>query len=176
VVSWYWYLALLALVGLERIAELVVSVRNLRWARSQGGVEHGLAHYPWMVALHLGLLAGCAVEAAFRPFLPWLGWPMLAVVLAAQALRWWCISTLGRRWNTRVVVIPGLPPVRRGPYLWWRHPNYVAVVAEGIALPMVHTAWVTATVFTVLNAAVLRTRIRVENAALAEAAVALPVR
>jgi methyltransferase len=176
VVSWYWYLGLLALVGLERIAELVVSVRNLRWARARGGVEHGLAHYPWMVALHLGLLAGCAVEAAFRPFLPWLGWPMLALVLAAQALRWWCIATLGRRWNTRVVVIPGMPPVRRGPYRHWRHPNYIAVVAEGIALPLVHTAWITALVFTVLNAAVLRTRIGVENAALAEAAVALPAR
>ena len=174
--SWYAYLALLGLVGLERIAELLVSVRNLRWARSQGGVEHGLAHYPWMVALHLGLLVGCAVESFFRPFLPWLGWPMLAVVLAAQALRWWCIGTLGRRWNTRVVVIPGLPPVRRGPYRWWRHPNYVAVVAEGIALPLVHTAWLTALVFTVLNAAVLRTRIGVENAALVEAAVAQPVR
>ena len=174
--SWYAYLALLALVGLERIAELVVSVRNLRWARSQGGVEHGLTHYPWMVALHLGLLVGCAVESFFRPFLPWLGWPMLAVVLAAQALRWWCIGTLGHRWNTRVVVIPGRPPVRRGPYRWWRHPNYVAVVAEGIALPLVHTAWLTALAFTALNAAVLRTRIGVENAALAEAAVAQPVR
>ena len=174
--SWYAYLALLALVGLERIAELVVSVRNLRWARASGGVEHGRPHYPWMVALHLGLLAGCAVEAAFRPFLPWLGWSMLVVVLAAQGLRWWCIGTLGHRWNTRVVVIPGLPPVRRGPYRHWRHPNYVAVVAEGIALPLVHTAWVTAAVFTVLNAALLRTRIRVENAALADAAAALPVR
>jgi len=169
VVSWYAYLALLALVGLERIAELVVSVRNLRWARSEGGFERGSAHYPWMVLLHVGLLAGCALEAAFRPFLPWLGWPMLALVLAAQALRWWCIGTLGRRWNTMVVVIPGLPPVRRGPYRRWSHPNYLAVVVEGIALPLVHTAWVTAIVFTVLNAAVLRTRIRVENAALAEA-------
>ena len=95
---------------------------------------------------------------------------MLAVVLAAQALRWWCIATLGRRWNTRVIVVPGLPLVRRGPYRWLSHPNYVAVVVEGFALPLVHTAWITALVFTVLNAALLTVRIRVENRALAAAA------
>ena len=167
--SWYAYLALLALVGLERIAELVVSVRNLRWARASGGVEHGRPHYPWMVALHLGLLAGCAVEAADRPFLPWLGWPMLAVVAGTQALRWWCVRTLGPQWNTRIVVVPGLPLVRRGPYRLLRHPNYVAVVLEVAALPLVHTAWVTALVFSLLNAVVLSVRIPAEQRALAAA-------
>ena len=124
-------------------------------------------------ALHTGLLVGCLVEVwlADRPFLPALGWPMLALVLAAQALRWWCIRTLGPHWNTRVIVVPGLPLVTAGPYRWLRHPNYVAVVVEGIALPLVHTAWLTALVFTVLNAALLAVRIRVrERRALAEAA------
>jgi methyltransferase len=110
------------------------------------------------------------VVVAGRPFLPWLGWPMLAVVLLAQALRWWCIATLGERWNTRVIVIPGLPLVSSGPYRWFRHPNYVAVVAEGLALPLVHTAWVTALAFTVLNTWLLRVRIGVENQALAVSA------
>jgi methyltransferase len=96
-------------------------------------------------------------------------------VLATQALRWWCISTLGRRWNTRIVVVPGLPLVDRGPYRWLRHPNYVAVVVEGIALPMVHTAWITAVTFTVLNAFLLRVRIRAEEDALAWASDAAPV-
>ncbi|HET6732675.1 isoprenylcysteine carboxylmethyltransferase family protein, partial [Mycobacterium sp.] len=96
-----------------------------------------------------------------------LGWPMLGVVLAAQALRWWCIGTLGRQWNTRVVVVPGASRVSRGPYRVVPHPNYVAVVTEGAALPLVHSAWITALVFSVLNAALLRTRIRVENEALA---------
>jgi len=164
-----WYLVLLGLVALERVAELIVSARNIAWAKANGGIEYGLSHYPVMVVLHLGLLVGCAVEAFHRPFLPWLGWPMLAVVLAAQGLRWWCIATLGRRWNTRIVVVPGLPLVTGGPYRRWRHPNYVAVIAEGIALPLVHSAWVTAVVFTVLNAALLRVRIRAENAALASA-------
>jgi methyltransferase len=92
---------------------------------------------------------------------------MLAVVVAAQGLRWWCIRTLGRQWNTRVVVIPGARRVDGGPYRLMPHPNYVAVVAEGIALPLVHTAWITALVFTVLNAALLAVRIATENAALA---------
>ena len=102
-----------------------------------------------------------------RPFLPGAGLADARVVLAAQALRWWCIATLGRRWNTRVVVVPtrrGSPAARTGSL---PHPNYVAVVVEGVALPLVHTAWVTALVFTVLNAVLLRVRITVENAALA---------
>lgn len=167
-----WYVGLLVLVGLERVAELVVSRRNLAWSRARGGMEYGRGHYPVLVALHTGLLAGaaCEVVVAGRPFLPELGWPALAAVLAAQALRWWCVASLGPRWNTRVVVVPGLPPVRRGPYARLRHPNYLAVVVEGIALPLVHTAWMVALVFTVLNAAVLRVRIRVEDAALTAAA------
>jgi methyltransferase len=85
-------------------------------------------------------------------------------------LRWWCIATLGVQWSTRVIVSPRLPLVTSGPYRWLRHPNYVAVVAEGVALPLVHTAWVTAVGFTVLNAVALKVRIRVEDAALSTAA------
>jgi methyltransferase len=162
-----WYVLLIAAVAVERIAELVVSQRNLAWSRVRGGVEFGAGHYPSMVALHTALLAGCLWEAAYRPFLPALGWPMLVVVLAAQGLRWWCITTLGHQWNTRVVVIPDAVRITGGPYRFFSHPNYVAVVVEGIALPLVHTGWLTALVFTVLNAFVLRTRIAVENGALA---------
>jgi methyltransferase len=93
------------------------------------------------------------------------------VVLLSQGLRWWCIAVLGRQWNTRVIVVPGLRLVAGGPYRWMRHPNYVAVVAEGIALPLVHTAWVTAVVFTVLNIPLLAVRIRAEEAALTSALV-----
>lgn len=170
------YLVLLALVALERLAELVVSTRNAKRAKAMGGVETGQGHYPAMVALHTGLLVGCAVEvvALDRPFLPWLGWPMLALVVASQALRWWCIRTLGVRWNTRVIVVPGLPLVAGGPYRWLRHPNYVAVVVEGIALPLVHTAWITAVLFTALNIPLLAVRLRCEEAALATASSARP--
>ena len=161
------YTLLIAAVAVERIAELVVSQRNLAWSRARGGVEFGARHYPAMVVLHTALLLGCLAEAPHRPFLPALCWPMLAVVLAAQVLRWWCIATLGHQWNTRVVVVPGAARVTGGPYRFVPHPNYVAVVAEGVALPLVHTAWVTAVVFTLLNALLLRTRIRIEDTALA---------
>ena len=101
-----------------------------------------------------------------RRFVGRLGWPMLGVVLAAQGLRWWCIGTLGRQWNTRVVVVPGAERVTGGPYRVVPHPNYVAVVAEGVALPLVNSAWITALMFSTLNAVLLRERIRVENRAL----------
>lgn len=164
-----WYPLLVAAVAAERVVELVVARRNLAWSRAQGGIEFGFGHYPVMVLLHTGLLVGCVAEVMLlnRPFLPWLGWPMLAILVAAQALRWWCVTTLGHRWNTRVIVIPGAPRVKAGPYRLFSHPNYVAVVAEGIALPLVHTAWITAVAFTVLNALLLTARIRTENAALA---------
>jgi methyltransferase len=166
-----WYTLLVAAVAGMRLVELSVARRNLRWARERGGVETGAGHYPVMVALHTALLVGCVVEvlAAHRPFVPTLGWPMLVLLVGAHALRWWCIRTLGPQWNTRVVRVPGAPLVTGGPYRWLRHPNYVAVVVEGFALPLVHTAWVTAVAFTVLNAALLRVRLRVEEAALATA-------
>src|SRR6478735_4320592 len=163
------FVVLLLAVGAERVAELVVSERNRRWSLAQGGVESGAGHYPPMVLLHTGLLVGALVEVlvADRPFYGWLGWPMLALALGAQGLRWWCIATLGRQWGTRVVVVPGLTAVTSGPYRFLRHPNYLAVVVGGFALPLVHTAWVTAAVFSVLNAALLRVRIRTEEQALA---------
>ena len=163
------FTVLIGLVGVERVAELVVSTRNAAWSRERGGIETGLGHFPFMVVLHIALLVGALVEASIRrPEVPsLLAWSMLALVIASQVLRWWCITTLGRRWNTRVIVVPGLPPVTSGPYRLFRHPNYVAVVVEGVVLPLVHAAWITAVVFTVLNAGLLAVRIRAENAALA---------
>ena len=162
-----YYLLILA-VGIERLAELIVAKQNARWAFAHGGNEFGRSHYPVMVTIHAGLLLGCVVEVGtlHRPFLPWLGLPMLAVVALSQVLRWWCVTTLGRRWNTRVIVLPNSSLVQRGPYRWLHHPNYVAVVAEGLALPLIHTAWLTAIGFTLANALVLTVRVRAENAAL----------
>ena len=163
-----WFAVLIACVALERLAELVVARRNERWSRARGAEEAGAAHYPVMVLLHTGLLLGALLEVGFshRPFLPALGWPMFALVVAAQALRWWCIATLGRQWNTKILIVPQLGRVSTGPYRWLDHPNYVAVVVEGFALPLVHTAWITAVSFTALNAVLLRVRITAENEAL----------
>jgi methyltransferase len=172
------YGILILLTGVERICELVVSTRNAKWAFARGGKEFGLRHFGPMVVLHTVLLLACLVETivADRPFIPWLGWPMLAIALASQVLRWWCIASLGRRWNTRVIVVPGLPLVLRGPYRWLRHPNYIVVIAEGIALPLVHSNWITALVFTVLNAILLfGFRIPVEERALEAALSEKPV-
>jgi methyltransferase len=168
-----WYLLLIVAVALERIAELIISRRNLDWSLRQGGREYGRSHYPVMVVLHTGLLIACLAETGFahRPFVAALGWSMLVLVVAAQGLRWWCIQALGTRWNTRIVVVDGLPLVTEGPYRWLRHPNYIAVVVEGVALPLVHSAWITAIAFTVLNAALLRVRITAENTALLRTAI-----
>ncbi|GAB3403484.1 hypothetical protein GCM10027515_14600 [Schumannella luteola] len=157
--------------GVERLNELRVSTRNAAAALARGGVEHGRRHFPWMVALHTALLVGAVVEvwALGRPFIPALGWPMLVIAVACQAARLWIIASLGPQWNTRVIVVPGAGRVTRGPYRWaWLpHPNYLVVVIEGIALPLVHTAWITAIAFTVLNAVLLLGfRIPVEDRAL----------
>lgn len=164
-----WYALLIGAVAVERLVEVRVAEHNRAASLTNGGVEFGAGHYPAMVALHAGLLAGCLVEpiVLHRPFIPVLGWPMVALVALAQALRWWCIATLGYQWNTRVIVIPGAGRVTAGPYRFLPHPNYIAVITEGIALPLVHTAWVTAVVFSVLNTWLLSTRVKVENAALA---------
>ncbi|MCL6732514.1 isoprenylcysteine carboxyl methyltransferase family protein [Streptomyces neyagawaensis] len=164
------FTVLVLAVGLERVAELVVSRRNAALSFARGGVEAGRGHYPFMVVLHTGLLVGALVEVWLRrpDTAAVLAWSMLAVVAASQALRWWCIATLGRQWNTRVIVVPGAARVADGPYRWIPHPNYVAVVAEGLALPLVHSAWVTAVAFTTLNGLLLATRIRTEDAALAQ--------
>jgi methyltransferase len=168
-VSAAWFTVLIGLVAIERLGELVVAKRNLAWSLARGGRETGFGHYPFMVGLHTGLLAGALLEVWLggRPFVAVLGWPMLALVAGSQALRWWCIRTLGPQWNTRIVVVPNLSRMTGGPYRFFAHPNYVAVVVEGAALPLVHTAWITAFVFSTLNAGLLTVRIRAENNALA---------
>jgi methyltransferase len=162
----YW--ALLAVIACERVAELVVSARHAKALLGRGGAEDGFGHFPVMIALHAALVAGCVLEPllAGRSFLPALGYPMLAVTVLANVLRWWCIATLGERWTARVIVLPGAPLVRSGPYRWFAHPNYVAVIIEGLALPLTGSAWITAATFTVLNAILLTVRIRCEVRAL----------
>jgi len=167
VTAWL-YTALVLLVTGARLIELRVARRHARASFARGGIEFGRAHYPFMVVLHAGLLVGCVGEVGLldRPFLPWLGWPMLVLLIAAHALRWWCIRTLGQQWTTRVIVVPQAGLVTDGPYRYLRHPNYVAVVIEGFALPLIHTAWLTALIFTALNAGLLIVRLRVEERAL----------
>lgn len=179
------YIGLLALIGAERIAELLLSRRNAHIAFSRGGVEAGAAHFRWMAFVHALFLPACALEALLRehdvvrrghdvfvasPHLaivsPGLSLAALALVVAAQALRWWAIASLGWRWNVRIIVVPDAPPVRSGPYRFVRHPNYIAVAVEMLCIPLVHGAWICALTFSALNALLLRVRVRDEERAL----------
>jgi methyltransferase len=170
VVSREAYTLLILALGLERCFELWLSRRNARWARRAGAVEYGADHFIWMQLLHAGFLVACIGEVWLlpRPFVPWLGATGLVIAALAQCLRYWTIATLGKRWNVQVLVLPGLPAVASGPFRYVRHPNYLAVVAEGLAVPLVHSLFITAGVFSALNAALLTVRIRCEERALAE--------
>lgn len=162
------YTGLIALVGVERLVELRLSKRNAAWAFARGGKEYGHGHYRFMTVFHTAFLVACVAEPWLldRPFVsPW-GYVALGLAVAAQLLRYWAITTLGTRWNTRVIVLPEWEPVTGGPYRFFRHPNYAAVVLELAVLPLVHGAWVTALVFSVVNAGLLRVRISVEEQAL----------
>lgn len=160
-----------ALVGVQRLVELVLARRNERRARARGAVERGRSHYLFIVALHSLWLLGTLIEGLLRgPALPAL-WPIpLALFLLVQPLRYWALVSLGERWNTKILVVPGAKPIRRGPYKYLSHPNYVVVVVEILTFPLIFGAWVTALIFTVLNAAVLWVRVREENRALTELA------
>jgi methyltransferase len=159
-----WVAIIVALVAVERIAELVRARRNTRALLAKGGVEVGAGHYPLLVLLHGAWLAALlyAVPADTLPSLGWLG----AFVLL-QAFRLWVLASLGPYWTTRIITLPGAPLVRSGPYRFLRHPNYVVVVAEIAVLPLVFGAWRVALVFSALNLALLAWRIRVEQQALA---------
>ena len=162
------YVVLIAAVACERLFELTLSRRHARAAFARGGLEYGSGHFRVMSVMHTAFLLACVLEVVLleRPFMPWLGWPALALVATAQALRYWAISTLGDRWNVRVIVVPGEAAVRGGPYRFLRHPNYLAVIVELAALPLVHGAYLTAMAFSLANAVLLGVRIRCEEQAL----------
>ena len=158
-------IAVLALVTLERGAELVWARRNTRRLLARGARESGARHYPLIVGLHVSWLAGLWLLAWDRPVsIPW-----LAVFAALQAGRLWVLATLGERWTTRIIVLPGEALVRRGPYRLIPHPNYAVVAGEILVLPLAFGLVAFGLVFTVLNAAVLWIRIRAEETALSEA-------
>lgn len=165
-----WLFAgIVVLVVVQRLVELRLSRRNERALRRRGAIEAGASHYPWMVVLHAAFLISAPLEVWFleRPFHPWLGFPMGILLAGATALRYWTIRSLGERWTTRVICLPGGLIETGGPYRYLRHPNYAAVMIETLALPLLHTAWITALVFGLLNALLLGRRIRVEEELLA---------
>jgi methyltransferase len=154
--------AVLAFVTVQRVAELIYARHNEARLKAAGGVEHGAAHYPFIVALHAAWLIGLWIEASgTRPALGW-----LAVFLLLQIMRVWVLHTLGPRWTTRIIVLPGESLVRTGPYRFLSHPNYLVVAAEIFVLPITFGLFAFALFFSLLNAAMLAVRIREEKAAL----------
>lgn len=160
----------LALVTLQRLGELVLARRNTRRLLARGAYEASPGHYPLIVALHAAWLLGLWLLGRDRPVQ--LAW--LAVFLALQAGRLWVLASLGGRWTTRIIVLPGAAPVRTGPYRWLRHPNYLVVAGEILTLPLALGLPVYGLAFSALNALVLAVRIRAEAAALARAQVTSP--
>lgn len=157
---------LLAAVTAQRGAELLIARRNTRRLRARGAVESGAGHYPLLVGLHLAWLTGLWALAWDRPIAA--GW--LGAYLTLQALRAWTMVSLGGRWTTRILTLAGEPRVRRGPYRFLSHPNYVVVAGELAVLPLAFGLPLYALIFSVLNGVALFIRIRVENAALAASA------
>ena len=163
---WRALVAYLAVLAAQRIGELLLSRRNLRRLAARGARESGAAHFPLFVVLHMLYPILLVVEVA-RGARPGASWPLwFAAWLAAQALRVAAIAALGERWNVRIVVLPGEPPVRRGIYRWLAHPNYLAVALEFVAAPLLFGAWRTALVASILNAAAMAVRIPAEERAL----------
>jgi methyltransferase len=159
------YLILLLLVAVLRFVELHISRRHQRELIARGAAKVDEPRFRWMVVLHTAVLIGAAIEVVFlkRPFLPALAAVMFAIFLTANAVRWWVIRTLGDHWNVQIMDSTRLGVITSGPFRFVRHPNYAAVFAEMLALPLIHTAWITAIAGTIAHAGVLAQRLSTEE-------------
>ncbi|GLB57922.1 isoprenylcysteine carboxyl methyltransferase family protein [Cytobacillus sp. NCCP-133] len=163
------FLLFIAIIIVQRAAELMVAKSNEKWMKSQGALEFGQGHYKWIVFIHTMFLISCILEVfilekSLSPF-----WPFfLCLFVVAQAERIWAISSLGRFWNTKIIVLPGANVIRKGPYRFFKHPNYMIVAAEFLVIPLLFKAHLTAIVFTIVNSIILSIRIPAEEKALKE--------
>ncbi|KAA0550175.1 hypothetical protein FZW96_02195 [Bacillus sp. BGMRC 2118] len=161
------FLLFISVIIIQRIMELIIARKNEKWMKQQGGVEYGQNHYPYMVAMHSLFFVALLVEVfAFNHQLSaW--WPMLlSLFLLTQAVRIWALSSLGKYWNTKIIVLPNTSIVKKGPYKYLRHPNYTIVALEIVLIPMLFGAYLTAVTFTLLNILILSVRIPLEEKAL----------
>jgi methyltransferase len=157
----------LLLLALQRLLELGWARRNERWLRAQGALEFGASHYRYIVGLHAGFFISLALEGFYRGPQLHARWPIIVgLLLMAQILRYWCLSSLGRFWNTKIFVIPGAGLIQAGPYRWLKHPNYGVVIAEIFLVPLLFHAWWTLLAASLINLIVLRIRITEEEKAL----------
>ena len=160
---------IITIVIIQRLVELLIAKRNEKWMRSQGAFEAGAGHYPIMVMMHITFFISLLLEVLVinKPLSPlWI--PLLSLFLIAQLARVWCLTSLGKFWNTKIIILPGADVVKKGPYQFIRHPNYVIVATELLVLPLIFSAYFTAVVFSLLNLWMLSIRIPTEEKALKE--------
>jgi methyltransferase len=157
-----YFIPFILFVITQRLSELYIARNNEKWLRSQGAVEYGKNHYPYIVALHTLFIISIIAEYILRPGLS-MDYVFLLLFILLLAFKFWALSSLGKYWNTKIFRVPGSGPVKKGPYKLFKHPNYFIVICEIVIIPMVFHLYYTAVIFTVLNAIMLTVRIRVEN-------------
>lgn len=165
-----FFLLFVSIVIVQRLIEVIVAKRNEKRMLAAGAFEAGASHYPYMIALHVCFFIALISEVLFfeRSISPWFLW-LFALFILVQALRVWCLVSLGSYWNTKIIILPGADVVKKGPYKLIRHPNYFVVCVEILLLPLMFQAYLTAICFTLLNFAMLSVRIPAEENALKEA-------
>ncbi len=165
-----YFIIFISFLILQRLSELFIARRNEKWLLGQGAIQYGQSHYPFMIAMHTLFLIAIIAEYVWRGGTA-ISWVFLTVFLAVLLFKFWALSSLGKYWNTKIYRIPGIYPVKRGPYKFLKHPNYMEVVCEIAFIPLVFHLYYTAVIFTILNAAMLTVRITEENKVWADAGV-----
>ena len=164
------FASIISIVVVQRLIELFVAKRNEKWMRSQGAYEAGATHYPIMVTMHIAFFISCILEVVVLERVLSPIWAiLLGLFLLTQSARIWCLTSLGKFWNTKIIILPGADVVRKGPYKWVRHPNYLIVTIELLVLPLLFGAYFTAILYSLLNMWMLSVRIPAEEKALKEA-------
>jgi methyltransferase len=164
-------LVLIGLIIVQRLTELRLSKHHELHLRERGAVEVGREHYPWLVSMHVAFFVVLILEVFLlrRQPAPW-WWLPFTLLLLAQVVRAWSMTTLGEHWTTRLLIVPGEVPIQRGPYKFLRHPNYLVIIVELATIPLIFQAYLTAAIFSILNAIILAIRIPIEEEALKVAA------
>jgi methyltransferase len=157
-----YFIIFISFLILQRLSELYISSRNEKWLLQNGAIQYGQSHYPFIVAMHTLFIISIIAEYNWRGGTP-INWEFLTAFLLVLAFKFWALSSLGKYWNTKIYRVPGVYPVKKGPYKIFKHPNYMEVVCEIALIPLVFHLYYTAIIFTLLNAAMLTVRISVEN-------------
>lgn len=164
-----WMAVLIAVIIGQRLIELRIAKHNERWMKARGAIELGASHYKWFILVHIAFFISLIIEASWTnvSYVP-INYFLFSLLVITQILRYWCIVTLGRFWNTKIIVLPRVSPIKKGPYKYIKHPNYLVVAIELFVIPLLCQAYVTAILFPILHGILLCVRIPIENKALTQ--------